>query len=99
MLCHHCGETVTCKRCDKPYTVHKSQNRLQCHHCAATRAIPRHCEACHSNELVTAGTGTEQVEKGLETLFPDAKQVRIDSDTISGKDKLHTTLDAINNRE
>lgn len=99
MLCHHCGETVTCKRCDKPYTVHKSQNRLQCHHCAATRAIPRHCEACHSTELVTAGTGTEQVEKGLETLFPDAKQVRIDSDTIRGKDKLHTTLDAINNRE
>jgi len=99
MLCHHCGETVMCKRCDKPYTVHKAQNRLQCHHCAGTRAMPRQCEACHSHELVTAGTGTEQVEQGLARLFPDAKQVRIDSDTVRGKDKLHNTLDAINRQE
>ena len=99
LLCHHCGETVTCKRCDRPYTVHKSHNRLQCHHCAGTRAMPRQCEACHSSSLVTAGTGTEQVEDGLASLFPDVKQVRIDSDTVRGKDKLHQTLDAINRQE
>jgi primosomal protein N' (replication factor Y) len=99
LLCHHCGETVMCKRCDRPYTVHKSQNRLQCHHCAGTRVMPRQCEACHSSTLVTAGTGTEQVEDGLMSLFPDAKQVRIDSDTVRGKDKLHSTLDAINRQE
>lgn len=99
LLCHCCGETVMCKRCDRPYTVHKAQNRLQCHHCGGTRAMPMRCEACHHTELVTAGTGTEQVEHGLMTLFPDAKQVRIDSDTVRGKDKLHQTLDAINRRE
>lgn len=99
LLCHHCGETVMCKRCDKPYTVHKSQNRLQCHHCSGTRAMPSHCEACLSNELVTAGTGTEQVEQGLASLFPGVKQVRIDSDSVRGKDKLHQTLDAINRQE
>ena len=99
MLCHHCGETVMCKRCDRPYTVHKAQNRLQCHHCGSTRSMPKNCEACHSNELVTAGTGTEQVEQGLAALFPGVKQVRIDSDTVRGKDKLHQTLDAINRRE
>lgn len=99
MLCHHCGETVMCKRCDRPYTVHKAQNRLQCHHCSSTRAMPNNCEACHSSELVTAGTGTEQVEQGLASLFPGVKQVRIDSDTVRGKDKLHQTLDAINKRE
>lgn len=99
LLCHFCGETVTCKRCDRPYTVHKAQNRLQCHHCGATRSMPSQCEACHHTELVTAGTGTEQVEQGLMTLFPDAKQVRIDSDTVRGKDKLHQTLDAINRSE
>ena len=99
LLCHHCGETVTCKRCDRPYTVHRALNRLQCHHCGGTRAMPSHCNACNHNELVTAGTGTEQVEQGLTRLFPDAKQVRIDSDTIRGKDKLQQTLDAINRRE
>jgi len=99
LLCHHCGTTVMCKRCDRPYTVHKGQNRLQCHHCAGTRSMPKECEACHSHELVTAGTGTEQVEQGLTKLFPDATQVRIDSDTVRGKDKLHQTLDAINRQE
>ena len=99
MLCHHCGETVTCKRCDRPYTVHKGQNRLQCHHCSGTRAMPSSCEACHSSELVTAGTGTEQVEQGLSALFPGVKQVRIDSDSVRGKDKLHQTLEAINRQE
>ncbi|WP_412723305.1 primosomal protein N' [Alteromonas sp. D210916BOD_24] len=99
LLCHHCGETVMCKRCDRPYTVHKGHNRLQCHHCASTRSMPSNCAACHSSELVTAGTGTEQVEQGLASLFPGVKQVRIDSDSVRGKDKLHDTLAAINRQE
>ncbi len=99
LLCHHCGETVMCRRCDRPYTVHKGQNRLQCHHCASTRSMPANCSACHSSELVTAGTGTEQVEQGLASLFPNVKQVRIDSDSVRGKDKLHDTLAAINRQE
>ena len=82
LLCHHCGTTAMCKRCDRPYTVHKGQNRLQCHHCGATRSMPKECEACHSHEMVTAGTGTEQVEEGLMKLFPDAKHVRIDLSLI-----------------
>jgi len=63
------------------------------------RSMPSNCEACHHSELVTAGTGTEQVEQGLSSLFPGVKQVRIDSDTVRGKDKLHQTLDAINRQE
>ena len=99
LLCHHCGETEMCQRCDRPFTVHRSLNRMQCHHCAATRPIPSHCSACGSSELVTSGVGTEQVEQGLSSHFPHAAQVRIDSDSVRGKDKLQATLDAINARE
>lgn len=99
MLCHHCGHTMNCARCERPYTVHRLQNVLQCHHCAGTRPIPRQCEQCHSQELVTAGVGTEQVEDVLSRLFPNAPQVRIDSDAVRGKDKLQQTLDAINRRD
>ena len=99
MLCHHCGDTVQCRRCDRPYTVHKGMCRLQCHHCGASRAIPKQCETCHSEELVTAGTGTEQVEQGLSRLFPAISQIRIDSDSVRGKDKLNDILDAVNRRE
>lgn len=99
LLCHHCGHTTTCKRCDQPYTVHRQPKRLQCHHCSATRAMPQQCEQCGSQELVTAGVGTEQLEQGLAQLFPGVAQVRIDSDSVRGKDKLHSTLDAINKRQ
>ncbi|MCU7554521.1 primosomal protein N' [Alteromonas sp. ASW11-19] len=99
LLCHHCGATETCQRCERPFTVHRSFNRMQCHHCAATRPIPGRCESCGSQELVTSGVGTEQVESGLATLFPHVAQVRIDSDSVRGKDKLQDTLQKVNARE
>ena len=99
LICHHCGHTETCHSCERPFTVHKAHRRLQCHHCAATRPMPFSCEQCGSKELVTAGVGTEQLEQGLSQLFPDAAQVRIDSDSVRGKDKLQSTLDAINQRQ
>ena len=99
LLCHHCGHTETCQRCERPYTVHRTHQRLQCHHCASTRPLPARCQSCGASELVTAGVGTEQLEQGLSQLFPDAAQVRIDSDSVRGKDKLQTMLNKINHQE
>lgn len=99
LVCHKCGHTDSCQRCERPFTVHKVQRRLQCHHCAATRPIPRQCEQCGHRELMTEGIGTEQLEQGLGQLFPDAAQVRIDSDSIKGKDKLPALLKAINEQQ
>ncbi|WP_026294782.1 primosomal protein N' [Salinimonas chungwhensis] len=96
LLCHHCGFTEACQRCERPFTVHKAHRRLHCHHCGATRPLPPHCQSCGKAEMVTAGVGTEQLEQGLSQLFPDSPQVRIDSDSVRGKDKLQTLLDAIN---
>ncbi|RDV24230.1 primosomal protein N' [Alteromonas aestuariivivens] len=99
LLCHHCGDTVTCQRCERPFTVHRAHQRLHCHHCGAVKPVPRQCGHCHSNELVTAGVGTEQLEQGLSRLFPNAPQVRIDSDSVRGKDKLDGILEAINQQK
>lgn len=99
LICHHCGDTSHCRRCERPYTVHKAQRRLQCHHCGHTRPMPNRCENCGSDNLIAQGVGTEQLEEGLAKLFPDIKQVRIDSDAIKGKDKLTSMLDAINQRK
>ncbi|TPV57942.1 primosomal protein N' [Aestuariibacter sp. GS-14] len=99
VLCHHCGQTVDCKSCDRPYTFHKSQARLQCHHCGASKRMPTQCGACHSTSLQTSGVGTEQLEQGLGELFPDVKQVRIDSDAVRGKGALVARLDEINARK
>jgi len=72
-------------RCDNPMTVHKSANNLQCHRCADTRPLPKKCVECGHNELDTFGIGTEQLQQGLETLFPNYATVRVDSDTVRGK--------------
>ena len=62
LMCHQCGFVEHCKRCDKPYTVHKQLHKLQCHHCASAKSIPKSCQQCQSNELTSMGVGTEQLD-------------------------------------
>ncbi|WP_133468106.1 primosomal protein N' [Paraglaciecola marina] len=99
LTCHQCGHIEQCKRCDKPYTLHKLLNKLQCHHCGSAKPIPRHCQNCHSEDLTAIGVGTEQLEHGLAEYFPEYSSIRIDSDSARGKNKLDKMLDSINNNE
>jgi primosomal protein N' (replication factor Y) len=99
LLCHQCGHVENCERCDNPMTVHKSTNNLQCHRCADIRHLPKNCPACGHDELDTFGIGTEQLQQGLESLFPDFATVRVDSDTVRGKGKLTKLLKDINQKK
>ncbi|WP_299075032.1 primosomal protein N' [uncultured Paraglaciecola sp.] len=99
LMCHQCGFVEHCKHCDKPFTLHKQLYKLQCHHCGSAKAIPKACQQCHSNELVSMGVGTEQLEQGLANYFPQYSSIRIDSDSARGKNKLDNMLTSINNNE
>ncbi|MFT5540924.1 MAG: primosomal protein N' (replication factor Y) [Glaciecola sp.] len=99
LLCHQCGYVENCQRCDNPMTVHKSLNNLQCHRCADTRQLPKNCAQCGHHELDTFGVGTEQLQQGLETIFPNFTTVRVDSDTVRGKGKLNKLLQDINQKK
>lgn len=99
LLCHQCGHVENCERCDNPMTVHKSANNLQCHRCADIRPLPNKCLACGHDELDTFGIGTEQLQQGLASLFPDFATVRVDSDTVRGKGKLDKLLQEINQKK
>lgn len=99
LVCHQCGFVEHCKRCDKPYTVHKQLYKLQCHHCGSAKSIPKNCQQCQSTELTSMGVGTEQLEQGLAGYFPQYSSIRIDSDSARGKNKLDTMLNSINNNE
>ncbi|GAA6182968.1 primosomal protein N' [Aliiglaciecola sp. NS0011-25] len=96
LLCHSCGHVEECKRCNKPYTVHKSLHKMQCHHCGAAKALPKQCKECGHHELLTQGVGTEQLTMYLEQQFPQYSAVRIDSDSVRGKAKLDNLLTEIN---
>ncbi|WP_158771610.1 primosomal protein N' [Paraglaciecola sp. L1A13] len=99
LVCHTCGHVEECPGCNKPYTLHKQLYKLQCHHCGSAKAIPKRCQSCGGTELGAMGVGTEQLEQGLQQLFPQYKSVRIDSDSARGKNRLNDMLDKINRNE
>ena len=86
LLCHECGWFAECQRCNRPFTWHKQQRRLSCHHCHTERAIPVTCEQCGSSQLLPVGHGTERLQEVLELAFPEYKVARIDRDSTRRKD-------------
>ena len=93
LMCHECGWTISCRRCDAHMTYHKNRHLLRCHHCGAETPVPRACGDCGSNELISIGAGTERIEDFLKTLYPDTHIERIDRDTTRRKGALHEKLE------
>lgn len=92
LLCHDCGWTAPCQRCDAPMTVHGAGRRLQCHHCGARQPTPLACPACGSLALQPQGIGTERLEEHLAQAFPDVPVLRIDRSTTARRDALEQQL-------
>lgn len=95
LVCHDCGWTADCRRCDARYTLHLEPRHLHCHHCGSESSIPRRCGACGSTDLVAAGLGTERVEETLEKLFRGTRILRIDSDSTRRRQALPAAFEAI----
>ncbi len=87
LLCKGCGEEVICPHCDVPLTFHKSEKALTCHLCTTTLSPPPTiCPSCKKGETMKfKGVGTEQIEKQLQALFPEARVLRMDRDTTKHK--------------
>jgi primosomal protein N' (replication factor Y) len=96
IVCDNCGQAQDCVQCDKPYTYHRAKQRLICHHCGDQQPIIQHCQHCGHQQLYTQGVGTEQLTAQVAQMFPQYSTIRIDSDSMRGKDKLTDTLDDIN---
>ncbi len=92
LLCHDCGWSAQCPRCDSPMSVHGVARNLQCHHCGHRKAKPASCPDCSSLALQPQGVGTERLEEALAAVFPDVPLLRIDSQTTRNKDGLQKKL-------
>ncbi len=92
LVCNHCGWTADCSRCDARMTYHRARGSLDCHHCGASRRLPRACPECASNKLGVAGQGTEQLEQILSRRYPSIGQVRIDRDTTRARGRMDSLL-------
>jgi primosomal protein N' (replication factor Y) len=98
LLCHDCGWSAHCKRCDAAMTVHAYGRRLQCHHCGARQSAPLACPDCASLALQPQGVGTERLEALLGEQFGDVPVLRIDRGSTRRKDALEKHLDGFGAR-
>ena len=83
MLCRGCGYVANCTRCTTSLTVHRAEGLLRCHHCDLQIAIPVTCPRCRNVAFREFGIGTEKVAEEVKRLWPDARVVRMDSDTTT----------------
>lgn len=95
LSCQECGWLTECKRCSAFTTYHKFSRQLVCHHCGASRPVPKQCGDCGSPRLAPVGQGTEQLEEHLSQLFPNVAITRLDRDSTRRKGALNALLQDI----
>ena len=93
LMCHDCGWTTSCRRCDAHMTFHKNRRLLRCHHCGAEAPVPEICAGCGESNLISIGAGTERIEDYLGSQYPGVQITRIDRDTTRRKGSLHRKLE------
>lgn len=92
-LCSDCGEAPTCPRCSVHLTYHSANGRLMCHYCGYSVPYSRHCPSCGSDTVTFRGAGTQRAEEQLQQLLPEARVLRVDTDSVAAKYSLEKKLD------
>jgi primosomal protein N' (replication factor Y) len=83
--CEVCNWIPECVNCDISLVYHKQHNRLKCHICGYSTAVPTKCGSCGSPDVKMHGFGTEKIEEDLAIILPNAKIKRMDLDTTRSK--------------
>lgn len=91
--CRSCGHVIKCSHCDIALTSHM-QGKLICHYCGYEEAMPAVCPACGSKYIAAFGTGTQKVEEMVRREFPQARVLRMDTDTTKAKGGYQEILSA-----
>ncbi len=99
LLCPQCGWLSGCSRCTAKLTLHANKRRLRCHHCGLEAAVPACCPDCGNAALRGVGQGTQRIEEQLVDAFSQARVLRVDRDTISGKSQLASFIDRVHGNE
>lgn len=86
LSCNACAWLSKCQQCSSYMVMHKAGalNRkavLNCHHCGLVKSIPEHCPDCGNADLKGLGQGTQKVEDSIEEIWPNARVLRVDTDS------------------
>ena len=91
LLCTACGWVAPCRDCDARLTVHRSADRLRCHHCGADAPLPARCPTC-GFAVKPVGQGTERIEEVLAQMFPTVPLARLDRDVVRKRGDMDTVM-------
>ncbi|MDD5284446.1 MAG: primosomal protein N' [Desulfuromonadaceae bacterium] len=96
LLCNDCGKLLACPNCSVTLTYHRQRGQSVCHYCDYSVPAPGTCPSCAAAELKELGAGTEKLEQNLREQLPNARILRMDSDTTSGKGSHERLLSKMN---
>ena len=99
VVCRDCGYVAKCEQCDVTLTYHSEENCLKCHYCGNRYRMLPACPECGGTHIRYSGTGTQKVVSELAELFPSARIIRMDNDTVSGKDGHYKILSKFAKKE
>ena len=93
--CNTCESTAKCHQCDVSLTYHKYSGNLRCHYCGSTARLTSRCASCSSQQWELYGSGTQRIEEEIESLFPQARILRMDRDTAASRKRYEAMLKGI----
>jgi len=99
MQCLKCGELIKCPNCAISMYYHRDREEMQCHYCGHKIPSPRKCPHCGSFSFAYGAPGTQKVEQLLQICFPQAKLLRLDSDSARRQDTYKTMYRRMKDRE
>ncbi|MDR0850463.1 MAG: primosomal protein N' [Christensenellaceae bacterium] len=96
MMCKECGYVAKCTDCDVSLVYHKEEDMLKCHYCGKRFRALTGCPACKSEYIRQGAVGTQRVTEELGKIFKDVPILRLDNDTVTGKDSYGKILEQFN---
>lgn len=83
--CTECSSVMSCPNCSISLTYHIKNGRLMCHYCGYSIPFTNKCQNCGKDSMKFTGTGTQKLEEELKMIVPDARILRMDTDTTSSR--------------
>ncbi len=90
--CDECSCVITCPSCSISMTYHSANGRLMCHYCGYSTPFTRVCPECGKEGVRYAGYGTQRIEEEIKELLPEAKVLRMDTDSAGTRNSFEQAL-------
>jgi len=99
LICSKCGWVPMCENCDVSLTYHRRERIQLCHHCGHREHAVNVCDRCGNENLGFLGWGTERLEAEVHTLFPRARTLRMDRDSVGTRGRRRSIVEAMRKHE